>query len=233
MYQDFSNWDSHLFKYAISLLTNQGILIYDEKNNSITFSDNYNEIQKKILGEVESHLYWLGFGVGLECLVKAVLLKHHLLTIRKVSLNSKNDYQKSSFLSYEEKKQYTAERDSDVFWKVYQHVKSIHITSNKNEWLARVFKEKEIKYSREILTPTLGKIHREELPKLLANNLLTQEDYSFLEQAIKTFIDIRRNVDVHIYLKARTVGSINNDIENIYIPMINMLINIYHNKPEN
>lgn len=230
MTNDFSNWDTHLFKYAIDLLTNQGVLIYNETNKFISLSDKHNEIQKEISGQVDSHLYWLGFGVGIECLAKAVLLKHHLLTIRKVSLKSKNDYDKRSFNTYEEKKRYTEKREKDVFWKVYQHVNSIHVTSNKNEWLDNVFKEKGIKYAREILTPTLGRIQKEELPKLLKKNLITSDDYSFLGQAIKTFIDIRRNVDAHIYLKARTVGSINNDIENIYIPMINMLANIFHNK---
>lgn len=233
MTNDFSNWDIHLFKYAIGLLTNKGILSYRETDKLVSFSENYSEIQKEILGKVESHLYWLGFGVGIECLAKAVLLKHQLLTILKTNLKPKNKYDKESFKTYRERKLYIEKRNKDVFWNVYQHVNSINVISNNNKWLEKVFKAKGIKYAREILTPTLGKIHREELPKLLENNLVTPDVYSFLEQGIKTFIDIRRNVDAHIYLKSRTVGSINNDIENIYIPIINILINIFYNKKLN
>jgi hypothetical protein len=34
---------------------------------------------------------------------------------------------------------------------------------------------------------------------------------------------MRRNVDANSYLKIRVIGSINGDIEDIYIPVINLL----------
>jgi hypothetical protein len=38
---------------------------------------------------------------------------------------------------------------------------------------------------------------------------------------------MRRNVDAHTFLQGRTIGSMNNDIENLYMPSINKLIAIY------
>ena len=39
---------------------------------------------------------------------------------------------------------------------------------------------------------------------------------------------MRRNIDAHSFLKSRVVGSINGDLENIYVPMIDLLIKIYN-----
>ncbi len=56
---------------------------------------------------------------------------------------------------------------------------------------------------------------------------ITFQEKDEIYKALEVFRIMRRNVDSHIYLKSRTAGSINSDIEDVYIPVINLLIDIY------
>ena len=226
---DFSNWADSLFQYSLKLICNKGILEYDELSGVIQFSTDYQDKQRELLKELlEAHLYWNGLGVGVECLAKSVLIKHEVMSIKKRNILDKIPAQKTSFNSYQELQQYRISNELDDIHKVYGHALSSDISANTNSWLNQQFKSKDINHPFEINTPTLGKIYNSEIRELLNKGTILQDEFTFLNRSLELFTIIRRNVDSHIFLKLRVIGSINHDIENVYIPMINLLIKIYN-----
>lgn len=226
---DFSNWAETLFQYSLQLICNKGILEYNELSGVIQFSVDYQEKQRELLQELlEAHLYWIGLGVGVESLAKSVLIKHEVMSIKKRNILDKIPAQKTSFNSYQELKQYSSSNELDDIHKVYRHAVSSNISANTNSWLNQQFISKDINHSFEINTPTLGKIYNSEIQELLNKGTICRDEFTFLNRSLELFTIIRRNVDSHIFLKLRTIGSINHDIENVYIPMINLLIKIYN-----
>lgn len=71
-------------------------------------------------------------------------------------------------------------------------------------------------------------MYNSEIKKLVDKGIISQVELTLLNRSLELFTVIRRNIDSHIFLKQRIVGSINHNIENVYIPMVNLLINIYN-----
>ena len=104
----------------------------------------------------------------------------------------------------------------------YESVFMEEVAAPSNPWLASEFSNAGIRYALEIKTPTLGELARTHVP-LLAAKLQPWRSVtaSELSRQLICFADIRRNVDAHIYLQSLVVGSRNNDIEDVYLPVIN------------
>lgn len=92
---DFSNWAETLFQYSLQLISNKEILKYNELSRTIELSKEYQDKQKELIKELlEAHLYWIGLGVGVECLAKSVLIKHKVMSINKQNISDKIPSQK-------------------------------------------------------------------------------------------------------------------------------------------
>lgn len=58
------------------MILNKDILKYDKITGTVQFSKDHKIKQQELINQkLEASFYWIGFGVGVECLVKAVLLK--------------------------------------------------------------------------------------------------------------------------------------------------------------
>lgn len=228
IYHDFDNWDRSLFDYAKQLISNKDILEFNN-NDLLAFSNDYKSKCNDLFHQIiEAHLYWIGFGVGIECLAKAVLIKHNVMTITKRKFSSNLPPQfPTSFPSYDDKQAYQATHSPDIYQKVYLYVESIDIQVTNGTWLDNEFVRLNIRHPFEINTPTLGSICNTEIQKLLIANIITNDESNLLKNGLELFTKMRRNVDAHVFLKSRVIGSINSDIENVYIPIINLLVNIY------
>ncbi len=211
-YHDFSNWASSLFDYSKDLLSFGNVLeIEDER---FILSPNANSIWKEWI-PIDARLFWLSFGVGVECLTKAVLLKHEISIIKSKKANP------ASVKNI---------KNQEIRF-VYNYFKRATLKSQRNKWLENELQRKKLIHPQEINTFTLGAIYNGKIDalskKLSSQQKMTDDERIFLNESIELFTTIRRNVDAHIFLKETVYGSINGDLE-VYLRMINLLIEIYY-----
>lgn len=218
---DTSNWEQRLYEYSKKMICNNGIFEYSQEKECFKFSDNENDILKRLVNDpVNSHLHWLGIGVGTEILIKSVLLKYKIMPIRNRNITKKYP-RKSVFKSIEENEEYF----SDDIAMVYRSC-TRKVISKKNLWIQQQLDNQDIEYIFDIKTPTLGWIYNTGIDKLFENGIINQNNKTLLKKSIETFTDIRRNVDSHIFW-GRTIGSIQKDREKIYLPMFNTINELY------
>ncbi len=231
VYHDFSGWDQSLFNYAKMLIGYKGIFEFDS-SDLISFSNDYRKKQGELMNNlVEAHLFWIGFGVGVETLSKAVLLKHRVLSISRRSdfddKKKKPPPRRTQFNTYQEAKAYNKSYTLNKYQKVYAHVNNLNIKCDNNPWLQSQFLSVGIVHPLEINTPTLHKIYSTEIPKLVTAGKISVTEQEELASSLEVLKLMRRNVDAHVFLQGRTIGSIDRDIEDIYVPLIKLLIEIY------
>jgi hypothetical protein len=225
---DFSGWEESLFKYGKQLLSYKDIIAFDANDNASLAAD-YKVKQASFFNQiVEAHLFWIGFGVGLENLAKAVLLKHHIPIIsRRGNFDGKIPPSRTNFHDYQERQTYNAAYVLDKYQKVYQHVFSTNVSAKNNQWLADQFQNAGIQHPLEINTPTMHALYETWLPRLVPLGIITNTEKEEIQKSMEVFKLMRRNVDAHIFLNGRVIGSIDRDIEDIYLPLINLLIEIF------
>ncbi len=162
--QDFSKWDEDLFNYGKTLVSYKGILEFGP-NDNVSYAADYEHKQAELLKNIiEAHLYWIGFGVGLENLIKAVLIKHKVLLItRRKDFDNKLPVRHTQFANYQELQSYRQSNLLDKYQKVYHHVDHIMLKADNNLWLAQQFASAGISHPLEINTPTLYKLYSEEV----------------------------------------------------------------------
>ena len=213
--QDFSDLPQALFRFAIDQFVWQGILDFNSSTNTIAEAPNANKLRTDSLAH-DRYAYWawwLRFGAGFENLVKAVFLRHQVSLFTKRNLVNK------------------APGGSDALTTpaaahVYKCVAGVELEASTNPWLASQFQQLGINHPWEINSGTLGK-YRSNLHKLTACLAITPAEETQLSDALTVLADIRRNVDVHIFLKSQTAGSVNDDLIAVYLPACNILLRAF------
>jgi hypothetical protein len=219
---DISDWDKLYYDYSKNLICNFNIFVYDDTIKKFKFSEEEPLILKKLLDNpVNAHLHWLGVGTGIEMFVKSVLMKHKLLPLTNRKVTNKYPEQ-NVFYSTEEKEEYF----SDDIAMVYRCCKWWKAISPNNEWIKEQLETQEIVYIFDLKTPTLGWLYKTGIKGLYNAQIINHEELTFIERALETFTQIRRNVDSHMFI-GRTVGSIQKDREKVYLPLLNHLNEIY------
>ncbi|HKJ33431.1 MAG TPA: hypothetical protein VKA34_16465 [Balneolales bacterium] len=218
---DISKWSNQFYDYSKNLICNYGVITYDNLSNEFKLADNESDIVSDLVFKpVDAHLHWLGIETGLEIFIKSVLIKYKVLPIKNRNILKKYPII-NVFNSIKESEEYFNDDIAMVYrccrWKV--------IAKN-NVWISNQLKKEKIEYLYDIKTPTLGWLYNHGIDKLYELNLIDKKNLHFICRAIETFTDIRRNVDTHVFL-GRTVGSIQNDRENVYIPLLNKLNELY------
>jgi hypothetical protein len=212
---DFSNWPESLMDFAITQFQSNGWLVFDESNRRLNEAPNAHDL--RIAAHKSDNfaywLWWLRFGTGVECLVKAVFLNHEISLIRKKEVATKALGQPDAPSTVAAAKVYTA-------------VAGVQISSKSNSWLSSELSRLGISHPLEINSETLGK-YRDNLGKLEQKGKISAQEKTFLENALMTLADIRRNVDAHVFLKTQVGGSINGDLSDVYIPACNILIEAF------
>jgi len=210
--QDFSDFPEVLREFARHQILWKEILQYDAPSNEIIESSDAGAKLKSIWDSDKYGWWnwWMRFSTGFECLTKALLLKHQIPIIKKKNLLDKG-MGKSQQLK------------TVAAAKVYEVVKMVEVTSNNNPWLQSEFVNLGIKHVREINTQTLG-FCKNKLGDLTRKRVFNSGKEEFLFDAITVLLDIRRNVDAHVFLKSQTGDNIHGDLSDIYIPAINIML---------
>jgi len=215
MYHDFSDFPEALYRFAIDQMTWRGILTL-ETTKQLFEAPNAHELRKALLQEDKYGLWvwWLRFSTGVENLVKAVFLRHHISLLSKRNLTARAPGGSEALATAD-----AAE--------VYRIVSSIHVIAKNNPWLAGEFQRLGIQHPMEINTSTLGK-YRDSLGLLVNAGKLKAPEQTLLSDALIVLADIRRNVDAHVFLKIQIGGSMQNDLTRVYLPAVNVLIDVCH-----
>lgn len=215
IFHDFSDWPEALMDFAILQFQSNGWLQLDHSNRRLNEAPNADKL--RIAAQKSDNfaywLWWLRFGIGVECLVKAVFLKHEVSLICKKNIVTKSSGQ-------------TNAPSTPSAAKVYNAVASVQISSNTNSWLGSELSRLGISHPLEINSRTLGN-YQQNLVKLEHKGKISATEKTFLEDALMTLADIRRNVDTHVYLKTHVGGNINGDLTDLYIPACNILIEAF------
>jgi hypothetical protein len=213
---DFSDYPEALYRFAIYQMTWQEILAFDSATRQIFEAPNAKALRQSLLKEDQYGiwLWWLRFSAGVENLVKAVLIRHQVPLITKRNITEKAPGGSQTLTTRE-----AAE--------VYRIVSSMLVVANANPWLDAEFQRLGIHHPLEINTGTL-RTCREKLAYLTNAGKLTDAERQRLSDSLTVLADIRRNVDAHVFLKLQVGGSLQHDLAQVYLPAINLLIDIYH-----
>jgi len=215
IYHDFSDFPEALYLFAIDQMTWRGILTLGA-TQQLFEAPNADELRKGLRQEDKDSfwVWWLRFSIGVENLVKAVFLRHHISLLSKRNLTVRAPGGSKALATAE-----AAE--------VYRIVSSEHVIVKHNPWLAGEFRRLGIQHPLEINTGTLGK-YRDSLGLLVNIGKLKAAEQTLLSDALMVLADIRRNVDAHVFLKIQTGGSMQNDLTRVYLPAVNVFIEVYH-----
>ena len=87
-------------------------------------------------------------------------------------------------------------------------------------------KNKKIRHTFDIDTGTIGS-GKDNLSRLKKQGKISDDEHRCLLNALTVFCDVRRNTDIHTYYGWTVGGSINQDLDAVYLPMVNLLFDIY------
>jgi len=93
---------------------------------------------------------------------------------------------------------------------------------NNNELKSRVTK-RGISLLYELDLGTLGNC-KNLLLKLKEKGILSENESADFFNSVQVLSDVRRNFDIHNVSPINVLGSINGDLDNLYLPMINILL---------
>ncbi len=213
---DFSNWPQTLYEFSIYQFTKDKWLSFDKKSKILSEAQNANVLRAQAVKNDQYAFYswWLKFEIAVECLVKAVFLKHKISLLRKNDISKKAPNKQNELATQAAANVYCAVTNSDLIAK-------------NNAWLQSMFNSLSINHPLEINSGTLG-IYRKNIDKLAKKHLISQSEQQQIEDSLQVLLDIRRNVDAHMYLKLQVGGSINKDLTAVYLPMCNLLIKVFN-----
>jgi len=209
---DFSDLPDALRTFAVDQFIWQGFLELDPVTDLLGEATDVDTLRKTALAS-DRYAYWswwLRFGAGFENLIKATFLRHQLSLLSKRALLEKSTSGSSPL-------------GTPAAARVYEHVRSTHLTSTANAWLAAEFNRLNIQHPLELNSGTLGGYKRN-LSLLTLVSVLSLAEEVLVSDAATVLADMRRNVDAHIFLKAQVGGSINGDLRDVYIPACNILL---------
>jgi hypothetical protein len=212
MYNDFS--EIHLFvkNKALFHITHNDY-IEESSPNIYKLVDNHKNITDLEL-ENEKYpfsLFWLEFSVGIEYLSKAVLIKHEVDIFSKKTGQGDTIFHKLSGTT----------RTKDEYEKGWL------ISTKNNNWLSTILENKGIKYVKQLNTGTLGNIYNGKVQILKNRNIINDSEMKELNYSLRMLANHRRNNDSHFYFKQNSFMD-NSDIIKIYIPLINLLLDVYN-----
>jgi hypothetical protein len=64
------------------------------------------------------------------------------------------------------------------------------------------------------------------LSHLLAKGIIDDDQYGCLFNSLRVLADMRRNIDAHTFYGITVGGSINGDLESLYLPAVNLMLQL-------
>jgi hypothetical protein len=210
---ELSNFSEMLYEQSITLITCFGLFAYDDNLYLINETSDADNIRKELGNKKQLIPSWLSFSAGYELLFKAVLAKHKILQIGKKGVS-------------EMKETFIKGTSIDSVRTVYYFVEEARVSSA-DDYLKNELSKHRITKIYDFSTGTLGSSIGI-LKKLVDRKVISDDERAFLHAATQTLLDVRRNVDAHTFFGLTVGKSINGDLENVYLPAINLLLNAYH-----
>jgi len=204
---EINNFSERLYLQSITLVTCFGVFSYDAASHQVSETPNANNIRNDLADKKQLTPLWLAFSVGYELLFKSALSKHKALTISKKNVSGHNS-------------------QIEAISRVYSYVQEAQVSAPADEYLRSQLNTQGISNLYDFSTGGLGSC-RACLNKLLERKLITSEEKDFLKDATQLLSDIRRNVDVHTFFGFTVGKSIYGDLENVYLPALNLLLQVY------
>jgi len=63
---------------------------------------------------------------------------------------------------------------------------------------------------------------------LVNRGIISRDERWQLHTALQVLLDVRRNVDAHTFFGITVGGSFNGDLEDLYLPAVNLLLDVYN-----
>ena len=215
MSKGVGKFPENLLEHALELFTAFGVYCYDEKRHELALAGDAQCVRAKLSEQCLLRPSWICFSVAVECLVKAVLAKHECLSVQKGKVSEKGRSLERKAGNFD---------DAD---RVYRGIRLIAVEAKSFPWLEEELRRKRIKYLFDFNTKTLGDCIAG-LAKLERKNVIVTDERRSLFNALQVLADVRRNIDAHTFYGLTVGGSFNGDLENLYLPAVNLLLDIYH-----
>lgn len=210
---ELSNFSKMLYEQSMTLITCFGVFEYNAKKYYISETSNADDVRKELGDKKQLIPSWISFSIGYELLFKAVLARYQVLCIS----NNNVSKMKNAFLKG---------TSNDAVQNVYHFIREARVSAT-DSYLKGELQKKRITNIYDLSTGTLGgSIGR--LKALLEQKVIQDDERAFLHSATQTLLDVRRNVDAHTFFGLTVGKSINGDLENVYLPAINLLLDVYH-----
>jgi hypothetical protein len=103
------------------------------------------------------------------------------------------------------------------------------VIARNNDWLKAILDAKNIVYVSQIHTGTVGQLYKKYFKQLKKKQVISKPELQLIEEGLKALANHRRNNDLHFYFK-RNVFIKENDLTQRYIPLVNLLLDIF-NRP--
>lgn len=210
---ELSNFSKMLYEQSMTLITCFGVFEYNAKKYYISETSNADDVRKELGDKKQLIPSWISFSIGYELLFKAVLARYQVLCISNNNVSKmKNTFLKGT--------------SNDAAQNVYHFIREARVSAT-DSYLKGELRKKRITNIYDLSTGTLGgSIGR--LKALLEQKVIQDDERAFLHSATQTLLDVRRNVDAHTFFGLTVGKSINGDLENVYLPAINLLLDVYH-----
>ena len=206
----------HLFNHAIDMISLFGLLQYDPASNTASIPEPFyarlwDEERKgaSIIGA------WLCFATGVECLLKAVLLKHEIPIVSN-----------SGTVARARKKIDQSASNSGAANAVLDGIEVFSIEAVDWPWLAGQLSRGALTFLFDFDTGTLGQLEQR-LKDLEAKGIIAAAERAELANALVILRTVRRNVVAHTYYNQAFFGPFNNDLDDLYLPLVNKLLDVY------
>lgn len=207
-----SNLPQGIYNCALFLIQENPYLTLTDDGLTLSLKEDVAQIAEKEIksGKRYSYLlFWINFSIGVEYLVKAVLIKHEIDIFKKKKEGEK-------FEHFHKLSGTTIVRD--------EYETGFPIVAPENPWLQQMFDKNKIRFPKQVNTETIGSIARnKKFNELVSKNKLKQIDADIIHESLKHLANHRRNNDLHVHLMSLTFID-NNDLPMIYLPLVNLLI---------
>ena len=215
MLRSLHTFDSMLRNHAIGLMTAFGVFQYDSDANTLTKSLQASDIKREPQTKCQIIPLWLSFSTGIECLAKSVLIKHGVLRIKKKEKTEKQSQLRKNASNYEAAIQ------------AYVFINALYIdyTGPSLTPFEEHCVEKEILHLYNLNIGTLGDVINH-LGTLREKGVIDDDQTGCLANALQVLSDIRRNIDAHTFYGITVGGSINGDLDELYLPAVNLLLRL-------
>ena len=199
----------NLYEYALEMIGCFGDFRLSEDGRSVAWAK-----ETKTAGSGLSSAMWLCFCVGVECLTKAVLIKYEVSII-------------SNSRTTRDVNKLRQAGNIEAAKSVFGWIQAMELYANSWNWMKRQLRRNDITRFYDLSARTFDKA-RKSLPELVKRGVMAVDECKSLQNAILVLASLRRNPIAHTAPRLRVHGSINGDIESLYVPAVNKLIEVYH-----